>query len=94
MPLGTVPVREYLGLRPNKAARPQLQANGLYPTVGPKHRYRNVLFIEKEGFDELFEAVQLAERYDLAIMSTKGMSVVAPAISLTGWPKMSTTSLS
>src|SRR5262249_19787959 len=30
-----------------------------------------------EGFDELFEAVQLAERYDLGIMSTKGMSVVA-----------------
>jgi hypothetical protein len=77
VPLGTVPVREYLGLRPNKPARPQLQANGLYPTLGPKHRYRNVLFIEKEGFDELFEAVQLAERYDLAIMSTKGMSVVA-----------------
>jgi hypothetical protein len=77
VPLGTVPVREYLGLRPNKPARPQLQANRLYPTVGPKHRYRNVLFIEKEGFDELFEAVQLAERYDLAIMSTKGMSVVA-----------------
>src|SRR5262249_47065112 len=34
-------------------------------------------FIEKEGFDELFDAVQLRERYDLAIMSTKGMSVTA-----------------
>ena len=77
VPLGTVQVREYLGLRVNKPNRPQLQANGLYPTVGPKHRYKNVLFVEKEGFDELFEAVQLAERYDLAIMSTKGMSVVA-----------------
>jgi hypothetical protein len=77
IPLGTVPVREYLGLRPNKPSRPQLQANGLYPTVGPKHRYGNVLFVEKEGFDELFEAVRLAERYDLAIMLTKGMSVVA-----------------
>jgi DNA topoisomerase VI subunit A len=33
-----------------------------------------VLFIEKEGFVPLFEAVHLAERYDLAIMSTKGMS--------------------
>ena len=49
----------------------------LYPTTGPCNRYRNILFVEKEGFDELFEAVQLAERYDLAIMSTKGMSVVA-----------------
>jgi len=33
--------------------------------------------MSKEGFDELFEAVQLAERYDLGVMSTKGMSVVA-----------------
>ena len=32
-----------------------------------------ILFIEKEGFMPLFEAVQLAERFDLAIMSTKGM---------------------
>ena len=77
VPLGTVPVREYLGERANRPARPQIAANGLYPTVGPKHRYRNVLFVEKEGFDELFDAVRLAERYDLAIMSTKGMSVVA-----------------
>jgi hypothetical protein len=77
VPLGTVPVREYLGQRPNKPQRPRLYANGLYPTSGPQDRYRNVLFVEKEGFDELFEAVGLAERYDLAIMSTKGMSVVA-----------------
>ena len=36
-----------------------------------------MLFIEKEGFLPLFEAVHLAERYDLAIMSTKGMSSTA-----------------
>lgn len=36
-----------------------------------------ILFIEKEGFMPLFKAVRLAERYDLAIMSTKGMSVTA-----------------
>jgi DNA topoisomerase VI subunit A len=35
------------------------------------------LFIEKEGFLPLLEEAQLAERYDLAVMSTKGMSVVA-----------------
>jgi hypothetical protein len=77
VPLGTVPVRDYLGQRAGKPGRPRLHLDGLFPTNGPQHRYRNVLFIEKEGFDELFEAVQLAERYDLAIMSTKGMSVVA-----------------
>ena len=44
----------------------------IFPTCGPEHRYGAILFIEKEGFMPLFEAVQLAERYDLAIMSTKG----------------------
>jgi hypothetical protein len=48
-----------------------------YPTIGTKNRCSAVLFIEKEGFAELFEQVQLAEKYDLAIMSTKGDSVVA-----------------
>ena len=48
-----------------------------FPTLGPRHRYGAVLFVEKEGFMPLFEAVKLAERYDLAIMSTKGMSVTA-----------------
>jgi DNA topoisomerase VI subunit A len=47
------------------------------PEFGPANRYRNILFIEKEGFDELFEALRLAERFDIAPMSTKGMSVVA-----------------
>jgi hypothetical protein len=48
-----------------------------YPTIGPKNRYSGLLFLEKEGFDPLLKEVQLAERYDLAIMSTKGMSVTA-----------------
>jgi hypothetical protein len=48
-----------------------------YPTKGPRNRISAVLFIEKEGFNELFKAVELAERYDLAIMSSKGQSVVA-----------------
>jgi hypothetical protein len=36
-----------------------------------------VLFIEKEGFLPLLEHAQLAERYDLALMSTKGLSNTA-----------------
>ena len=46
-------------------------------TCGPSGNFGAVLFIEKEGFDPLFRAAQIAERFDLAIMSTKGMSVVA-----------------
>jgi hypothetical protein len=47
------------------------------PTRGPANRFRFALFIEKEGFAPLLEASRIAERYDIAVMSTKGMSVTA-----------------
>jgi Topoisomerase 6 subunit A/Spo11, Toprim domain len=46
-------------------------------TSGPSGRYGALLFCEKEGFNELFDEVQLGERHDIAIMSTKGVSVTA-----------------
>jgi hypothetical protein len=53
-------------------------------TSGPGGRYGALLFCEKEGFNELFREVQLAEHYDLAIMSTKGVSVTAARRLVTG----------
>jgi hypothetical protein len=47
------------------------------PAIGPANRYSTVLFVEKEGFDPLLAAAQIAARFDVAIMSTKGMSVTA-----------------
>ena len=44
---------------------------------GWQNKYGAVLFCEKEGFQPLFEAVKLGERYDLAVMSSKGTSVTA-----------------
>lgn len=73
--LGTLPVRQYV--RGLDAPRGRTVSSGLYPTIGPKHRYRAVLFIEKEGFIPLFEKTNLANRYDIAIMSTKGVSTTA-----------------
>jgi hypothetical protein len=77
VPLGTIEVRTYLGQRAALGSAVALGAASLYPTSGPENRYGDLLFVEKEGFDELWEAVRLAERFDIAIMSTKGMSVVA-----------------
>jgi hypothetical protein len=74
VPLGTLDVRQYL--RGGNRDRP-VTVRGLFPTRGPKNRFGAVMFIEKEGFFPLFHRTQLAERFDLAIMSTKGMSVVA-----------------
>jgi DNA topoisomerase VI subunit A len=77
--LGTIEVRQYI-----EAWQPQLSASidGLIvphdvPTRGPQHRYHYALFVEKEGFNPLLSQAQIAERYDVAIMSTKGMSVTA-----------------
>jgi hypothetical protein len=84
VPLGTIAVREYLGerQRPEKAA--MLDPGSMADTVGPQHRYRAVLFIEKEGFTALIDRAQLAEQFDLGIMSTKGMSVTAARMLIDG----------
>jgi hypothetical protein len=76
VPLGTLQVRQYLDGGTKKQDRP-VKVRGLIPTHGPENRFGAVLFVEKEGFLPLFHRVHLAQRYDLAIMSTKGMSVVA-----------------
>jgi hypothetical protein len=79
VPLGTLDVRRYLGgIGPPGTATSAVRIrHKLYPTSGPPGRFGAVLFIEKEGFMPLFKEVELAERYDLAIMSTKGLSVTA-----------------
>ena len=77
IPIGTLAVRQYLGDRSRPGPAVTLTADALYPTAGPQNRFRNILFVEKEGFDPLMQQARIAERYDLAVMSTKGMSVVA-----------------
>lgn len=79
VPLGTIDVRQYLADVANHEVS-ELQVKltgGTFPTCGPHHRFSAVLFIEKEGFMPLFQKAKLAERFDIAIMSTKGMSVTA-----------------
>jgi hypothetical protein len=77
VPLGTLQVRWYVGERPAPTPAVRIAGGGLYPTFGPRHRYGSVLFIEKEGFDPLLEAARIMERFDVAVMSTKGMSTTA-----------------
>ena len=79
LPLGTLAVRRYL----DEAGRQEVEDPSLdridstFPTKGPSNRFDAVLLIEKEGFDEILRAARIAERYDIAVMSTKGMSVTA-----------------
>ena len=75
--LGTIAVRKYLASIGEPIWTDHKLRVGGIATAGPRHRFGAVLFVEKEGFMPLFEHVRLAERYDLAIASTKGMSVTA-----------------
>ena len=79
VPLGTLQVRNYLHeVDGHEIGELDFDVGEKhFPTMGPKHRFGAILFIEKEGFNPLFKAVRLQERFDLAIMSTKGMSVTA-----------------
>jgi hypothetical protein len=81
IPLGTLDVRAYLrGQDKRDYSDPWEQGyqfDMAWRTFGPEHRYGAILFCEKETFLPLFEAERLAERYDIAIMSTKGFSNTA-----------------
>jgi hypothetical protein len=80
VPLGTIDVRGHL--RDITSFSPgddesDFDDSDRLPTCGPTNRYSAVLFIEKEGFLPLFNEAKIAERFDIAIMSTKGLSVTA-----------------
>jgi DNA topoisomerase VI subunit B len=75
--LGTKAVRSYLdGLHAPKFNAPDVRGASI-TTRGPHGGYGALLYIEKEGFLDILNAVQLAQRYDIGIMSCKGTSVTA-----------------
>ena len=51
-------------------------------TTGPENRYSTVLFVEKEEFNALLAQAWIAERFDIAFISTKGMSTTAARLLL------------
>src|SRR5262249_17346293 len=53
-----------------------------YPSLRPGHRYQAVLYIEKEGFEPLLKDARIPERFDVAVLSCKGQSVVAAQLTI------------
>ena len=56
---------------------PEVDFKKQVATEGPINRYGAVLFIEKEGFTEILKDAGIDRRYDIALMSTKGIPVKA-----------------
>jgi hypothetical protein len=74
---GTIEVGNYLhAMRKAKITEADFE-DAKVDIVGPSGNLAGVLFCEKEGFGPLFKEVNLANRYDLMIVSTKGVSVTA-----------------
>ena len=74
---GTIEVGNYLHALKEPDIVAAEFADASVDIVGPSGNLAAVLFCEKEGFNPLFRAVNLANRYDLMIVSTKGVSVTA-----------------
>jgi len=75
--VGTLEVRNYLASQHDPEFVDAALGQAKLDTFGPSGNFGAVLFIEKEGFDPVLEAAGIADKFDLAIMSTKGMSVTA-----------------
>ena len=75
--LGTLNVRDYLKNVGSMRLEAASFSSASIETYGPDGCYGAMLYVEKEGFMPLFERVNLARRFDIAIMSSKGMSVTA-----------------
>lgn len=75
--LGGVEVGDYIRGWHNDVDKYPDLLNSLLDTKGPEVRYGSVLFIEKEGFNEIIEESEISEKFDIGIMSTKGVPVGA-----------------
>jgi Topoisomerase 6 subunit A/Spo11, Toprim domain len=74
---GTIEVGNYLHAMKKPDIVPAEFSDANVEIIGPSGNISGVLFCEKEGFNPLFKAVNLANRYDIMIISTKGVSVTA-----------------
>ena len=74
---GTIEVGNYLHAMKEPDIVPAEFSDASIDIIGPSGNLGGILFCEKEGFNPLFKAVNIANRYDLMIVSTKGVSVTA-----------------
>jgi hypothetical protein len=78
IPVGTLQIDDHLRREAAPVANDYIKPlKTQWPSVAAGTRYQGVLYIEKEGFAPILEEAKIADRFDLAVMSCKGQSVVA-----------------
>jgi 5S rRNA maturation endonuclease (ribonuclease M5) len=76
--LGGIEVTKYIESWTAKfEEQPGINIEKRIRTAGPVNRFSSALFIEKEGFTEILKDAGIQQRYDIALMSTKGLPVKA-----------------
>jgi hypothetical protein len=75
--VGTIEINNYLRAMKEPEIIPAEFSDASVDIIGPSGLMSGILFCEKEGFNPLFKSVNLANRHDLMIVSTKGVSVTA-----------------
>jgi hypothetical protein len=79
VPCGTLAIESHLHKAAAEidAANINTQIATEWPSLKHGERYQGVIYIEKEGFEPLLKDAKIAQRFDVAILSCKGQSVVA-----------------
>jgi hypothetical protein len=79
IPCGTLEIEEHLKEANQKWDPFDIEAEVpiQWPSIKGGQRYQGVVYIEKEGFSPLLEEAKIAQRFDVAVLSCKGQSVVA-----------------
>jgi len=79
IPCGTLQIENHLQIAGRSVAALDIDFSlpTEWPSLAERQRYQAVMYIEKEGFEPILQEAEIAERFDLAILSCKGQSVVA-----------------
>jgi hypothetical protein len=74
---GTIEVGNYLSVVKDPEIEAADFAGASVSVIGPVGGFNKIMYYEKEGFNPLWKAVNLANRHDVLIISNKGQSVTA-----------------
>ena len=78
IPCGTLEIDRHLeSMHDNIPLDEMLTVPWQWPSVAAGQRFRAVVYIEKTGFEPVISQVRIAERYEIAVLSCQGQSVVA-----------------
>ena len=75
--VGGLEVLKYTSSAHGDVSYGDYEIHPLVQTQGNRNRFSSVLFIEKEGFNEILEDAGIDREFDMAIISTKGIPVDA-----------------